>query len=314
MELDDIRAFDAWYEKAGVRAAARRTVDEDDTDILKEFFPRRLVPHLGHPLVAEREQPLQRYLSAQHLYQWLNFTSHFEVAVVCRATQRIAENRCGLEVSNTARMNAFKIMVDEGYHSLYSLDVVDQLEKRSGIGALPYDFGPFIRNLDAIGHGYPQHRRLVQLLQVVVFETLITSILVDIPKDPDVITVVRDTVSDHAIDEGRHHAYFSAFFRYLWGQLDPGERRLVARFLPDVIVRSLHPATAPAHAALRQAGFSEDRARLIVAESYHRDAVLRSIRFASAKTVALFEDCGVLDIPGAREGFVEAGLLEEPRT
>ncbi|MEV0224556.1 diiron oxygenase [Streptomyces sp. NPDC050704] len=309
--MSDLKAFDTWYEKSGVRVTLRRMLSEDDEDILKDFFPRHLVPHLNHPLVREQEEPLQRYLSAQHLYQWLNFTSHFEVAVVCRATQQIAEDNCGLEISNRARMDAFKILIDEGYHSLYSLDVADQIEKRSGIKALAYDFQHFLGNLDAIGDDYPQHKRLVQLLQVVVFETLITSILADIPADKNVISVIRETVRDHAIDEGRHHAYFSAFFTQLWGQLDRTERQLVAKLLPDVIVRSLQPATKPAEAALNQAGLKPEIRRSVIAESYSRDAVLGSIRFASAKTVALFEQTGVLEMPGARDGFFSAGLLVE---
>lgn len=309
--MSDLKSFDTWYERAGVRVTPRRMLSEGDEDILKDFFPQHLVPHLNHPLVQEQEEPLKRYLSAQHLYQWLSFTSHFEVAVVCRATQQIAEDNCGLEISSRVRMDAFKIFIDEGYHSLYSLDVADQIEKRSGIKALEYDFQHFLGNLDAIGDDYPRHKRLVQLLQVVVFETLITSILADIPADKNVISVIRQTVRDHAIDEGRHHAYFSAFFTHLWGQLNRAERQLVSKLLPDVIVRSLQPATKPAEAALNQAGLKPKIRRSIIAESYNRDAVLGSIRFASAKTVALFEQTGVLEMPGARDGFFSAGLLVE---
>lgn len=307
--LTDFKAFDAWYEKAGVRATPRRVLADDDEILTKDFFPQHLVPHLLHPEVAAQEDPLQRYLSAQHLYQWLVFTSHFEVAVVCRATQQIAQNQCGLELPNSVRLNAFKICADESYHSLYSLDVADQVEMRSGIKALGYDFRQFLTNLDAIGDGFPGYEMLIQLLQVVVFETLITSILADIPADRNVLTLVRDTVRDHVVDEGRHHAYFSAFFKHLWGQLPLSERTLVARVLPDVVLRSLQPATRPAHAALLQAGFSEDRANNVIAESYDSESVLAGIRFASAKTVALFENCGVMDLPGAREAFVTAGLL-----
>ncbi|QQQ78806.1 diiron oxygenase [Saccharothrix sp. 6-C] len=307
--LENIKAFDSWYDRAGVRSGPRRTFAED-ADILKEFFPVHLVPHLGHPQVQQSEGPIQRYLSAQHLFQWLRFTSHFEVAVVNRATQRIAEGSSGLELPNWACLVAFQIYVDEGYHSLYSLDVLRQVEERSGIQALPYDFQRFLAKLDGVGHEYPDYRLLIQLLQVVVFETLITSILMDIPNDRSVIEVVRETVRDHAIDEGRHHAYFSNFFKYLWGQLDHGTRRLVATFLPSLIVQSLQPATRPATAALLKAGFSEAKTREIVAESYNRAGVTASIRVASAKTVALFEQLGVLDIPGSRERFVEEGLLD----
>ncbi|MDG4792748.1 diiron oxygenase [Micromonospora sp. WMMD1082] len=308
--MPEVKAFEHWYERAGVRMDPRRLIDVDD-DIHKAFFPEHLVPHLNHPLVGPDDYELRRYLTAQHLYQWLNFTMHFEVAVVCRATQQIADGSTGLALTPQSRMDAYRIVVDEGYHSLYSLDVQHQLEARSGILGLPYDFGPFITGLDAVGEDMPQHRRLVQLLQVVVFETLITSILSDIPKDESVVDVVRAIVRDHAIDEGRHHAFFANFFRHLWGQLDAPTRKLVAEYLPHLVVRSLQPATRPAYAALTASGFSEARAREIVAESYNPESVLKGIRHSAAKTINLFEQVGVLDLPGTRDGFRTAGLIVE---
>ncbi|MGW8331163.1 diiron oxygenase [Streptomyces sp. NPDC055897] len=309
--LTDLKAFDAWYEKAGVRSTVRRTLGDDEEIHTKDFFPERLIPHLWHPDVQAQEAPLRRYLAAQHLYQWLEFTSHFEVAVVCRATQLIAQNQCGLELPRNVRMDAFKICADESYHSLYSLDVVDQVVQRSGIDSLGFDFRQFLSNLDAVGDLHHDRAALVQLLQVVVFETLITSILADIPADQQVLTLVRDTVRDHAIDEGRHHAFFSLFFKHLWGQLDSQDRYFTAHALPEIILRSLQPTTRPATDALRKAGFAEPRVREIIADCYDRDSVLDGIRFASAKTVRLFEQFGVLDVPGGREAFLKAGLLPE---
>jgi len=302
------RALDSWYEKSGVRGSPRRAIPDDD-DILKDFFPRHLVTHLAHPAVAETDEPFKRYLLAQHMYQWMNFTRSFEVAVVCRATRLIAEQDCGVEVPSRVRMDAYKILVDETYHALYSFDAVEQIETRSGIQALPYDFGPFLTDLDGIADGHPQHRRLVQLVQVFVFETLITGLLVDIPKDPKVVSLVREIARDHAIDEGRHHVYFADFFGHLWGGLQTGDRQVVAALLPDLILRSLQPATRPAAAALQQIGFSPVATRSIIAESYDRASVTAGIRTAAGRTIGILEEYGVLDLPGAREGFAASGLL-----
>lgn len=275
----------------------------------KNFFPERLIPHLGHPLVVSRDQRLRHYLAAQHLYQWLRHTMNFEISVVNRATDRIANGTTDLDISADTRLTAYKIMVDECYHSLYSADVLEQLQRSSGIGALPYDFAPFLRRLDAIADEAPRHRELVQLLQVVVFETLITSILYEVPGDESVLTVVRDIVRDHAMDEGRHHAFFASFFTSLWGHLDAGTRHRMGLYLPQLIVRSLEPATGSARQALRAAGFAEAAAAEIISDSYRREAVLPGIRKASAKTVRLFLDHGVLDLPGVHERFADAGLV-----
>lgn len=306
----EVKAFDNWYDRATVRSAPRRIAEVDD-DVHKAFFPEQLVLHLAHPMVDQDDHRLRRFLAAQHLYQWLQFTTHFEVAVVGRATQHIADGGTGLDLGPDARMTAFQILVDEAYHSLFSLDTQRQLEIRSGIPVIQHDFGPFIAGLDAIGDEMPQHRMLVQLLQVVVFETLVTSILSDIPGDESLITLVRTTVRDHAIDEGRHHVYFAAFFKHLWGQLDPATRRLAAGYLPSLIVRSLQPATDPARIALMAAGFDEGKARQVVAESYDAVTVTNGIRRSAAKTVRLFQEVGVLDVPGVRESFLAHGLITE---
>jgi hypothetical protein len=310
LALPDGKAFANWYTRAGVRSDPRRTIEAGDDREGTAFFPPHLVPQLNHPLSGQAPEPVRRYLAAQHLFQWLRFTAHFEVRVVNRAAERIANGNSGLELPVAAELTAFKVYVDEGYHSLYSLDVMHQVSEQSGIPALPYDFERFLARLDGVGADHPQHRVLIQLLQVVVFETLVTSILADIPNDRRVLPIVRRTVRDHAIDEGRHHAFFASFFTHLWGQLDPPTRALVARLLPDLVVESLQPATAPARAALLAVGFRPSDVDTVVAEAYDRDSVLAYIRTAAAKTLLLFEDRGVLDLPGARDGFVRAGLID----
>lgn len=307
--LGSLTALDRWYENSGVRSAPRR--GDTDADISKHFFPSRLVPHLNHPRILSAEEPVRRYLEAQHLYQWLQFTAHFEVSVVNRATLRIATGNSGLELADRVQMDAFKIYVDEGYHSLYSLDVCRELERRSGIPALRYAFAPYLAQLDSLARERPEHERLIQLLQVVVFETLITSILSDIPGDAEVITTVRDIVRDHAIDEGRHHAYFAAFFTDLYGQLLPEHRLLVGRFLPELIFRSLEPATRPATAALLAAGFAPRTVTEVVRESYDQQSVAAGIRRAAHRTIRLFEQHGILAEPGAHHRFAEFGLLPD---
>ncbi|MEU9210513.1 diiron oxygenase [Streptomyces sp. NPDC048415] len=96
---------------------------------------------------------------------------------------------------------------------------------------------------------------LVQLLQVVVFETLVTSILKDIPKDPSVVGTVREIVRDHAEDEGRHHAYFAAFFKELC-QGTPALRVRAARCLPELVSRSLTPDLVPVRGSLGAEGWT----------------------------------------------------------
>ncbi len=160
-----------------------------------------------------------------------------------------------------------------------------------------------------MGNDRPEHLQLRRLLQVVVFETLVTAIFADIPNDLRVLPIVRQLVADHAADERRHHAYFATFFRELWASMDRPVRLLTGRLLPDLITESLQPATRPAFDALLACGFATGQARDIVADAYNLDAVRQGIRFAARRTIALFEDCGVTGEPGADDAFRAAGLL-----
>ena len=311
LDLADAAIATGRYTKAGVRPSPRRFAEDGEVEDAKLFFPTALIPHLRHEALVDLDPGRRRYLNAQYLYQWLEFTTHFEVAVVNRSCQRIAEGTAGLAVPVESRMAAFQIYVDEGYHSLYNLDVRLQLERASGIPALPFEFGPFLRQLDAVGDDLPGLRLLIQLLQVIVFETLITSLLVEIPGDQNVKTLVRETVRDHAVDEGRHHRYFANLFGQLWQQLDPAVRITVAPFLPELVVKSLQPSLSSHRLALRQVGLPDALVEDILAESYSRAATLEYIRDASARTVALFIRCGVLEVPGAADAFHHFGLLKE---
>ena len=85
-----------------------------------------------------------------------------------------------MALARALRREAMRICVDDQYHARCSVDVAYQIEDSTGIPALPYDFRPFITLLDGVGDSYPEHRELVQLQQVVVFETLITSRIEDV--------------------------------------------------------------------------------------------------------------------------------------
>ncbi|MEU7577107.1 diiron oxygenase [Streptomyces sp. NPDC041068] len=300
-----------WYERSGVRSGPHRTVS-GPLDPATRFFPHHLVPYWDHPLVRALPDRRRHELLARHLYHYLTFTAHFETRVVNRATERIADGRTGLALPASVRLDAYRIYCDEGYHALFSLEVVEQIAEATGIPPLPYAFDPFLSQLDGIGAellaGEPV---LAQLLQVVVFETLVTSVLSEVPKDRAVLPVVREIVRDHARDEGHHHVYFSRFFERLWSDLSTPLKRRAARCLPELIVSSLTPDLRPVGAALTVAGLDQDAVREVIADSYRTPRSKAALRSTARHGVRLFRDTGVLELPGATEAFAAAGLLAD---
>ncbi|WFE36549.1 diiron oxygenase [Micromonospora sp. WMMD975] len=298
-----------WFDRAGVRVDPRRVLT-DELDGGKVLFPARLIPYLGHRLVDRLDDEARAALVARHTYHYFAFTAHFETRVVNRATEMLANGRADVPLRRDVRFDAYKIYCDEAYHALYSFDVVRQLESASRVAALPYDFTPFLNRLDGISSDVmPRRGTLPQLLQVVVFETLVTTLLAELPNDPDLVGLVRETVRDHARDEGRHHAFFAHLFRELWAGLDPAARRETARCLPRLIGHSLRPDLRPARANLAAAGLTPAQVEEVVRDVYHPDSVRRGAHEQAVQSVKLFRSCGVLDLPEGLDAFHEEGLL-----
>jgi P-aminobenzoate N-oxygenase AurF len=303
--------FEHWYDHAGVRGGHRRRF-VDETDQGKVFFPAHLVPYLDHPAVAALPEPERVALTVRHLYQFLQATTHVETRVVNRTAERIANGRSGVELSTADRMDAFKIYCDEGYHALYSLDLADQIAATTGTPVPNLDYGTFVDRLASTAHELlPGEADLAQMLQVVVFETLITAVLNELPADATVVTTVRDVMRDHARDEGRHHRFFTQFFHRLWAQLDATHRGRVAHALPTMIEQCLQADLYPVRASLALASLDANRVEWVVGDCYQGGAGAARTREITRATVKMCQSAGVFEIPGAEERFAAFGLAPE---
>jgi P-aminobenzoate N-oxygenase AurF len=301
--------FASWYETAGVRSGVRR-IFRDETDAGKVFFPERLVPHLAHEALADVTPEQRRDLTVRHLYQFLLSATHLETRVVNRAAEQIANARSGVELPVSARLDAFKVYCDEGYHSLYSLDLADQIARDTGIMLPPWDYGRCVDRLEeAAARLLPDAPRLAPLLQAVVFETLIVAVLNEVPQDPTVLTVVRDLTRDHAKDEGHHFRFFTDFFHHLWHQLNEDLREPVAHALPPLIHACLTWDLEPLQDSLVLAGLDQASVHDVMRDCYGGDSSLDGVASIGRATVRMCQSAGVLEVPGAAEVFAAHRLL-----
>jgi hypothetical protein len=307
-ELRYRSCFDRWDERASVRCAPRRTLESNDAATL--LFPPDLVPLARHPSVRALEPELFEQVLTQHLYRYLDFTAKLEHLVVNRTVQSIAEATVGVHVPEDMRFDAYRIHCDEAFHCLFSVDMMRQVRVRTGIEPRLERRPYFLRRLDEMKErvGDPL-AAVLELLFVVCSETLITATLAEFPDDPSVDTGVRDTIRDHASDEARHHAYFAAFLRYLWHDMDPRMRRRSGRLVPELIDAFLRPDVEVVRAELAGYGFGEDEAEQIVSEVFAEDVIRAHVAATARRTVSYFAAVGVLDDEVARARFEERGLL-----
>ncbi|WP_235497518.1 diiron oxygenase [Frankia sp. R43] len=297
-----------WYDAAGVRGGTRRTFHRELEEGLV-FFPPELVPYLAHEAVRTLPDSASRELTVRHLYQFLLSATELETRVVNRGAELIAGNRLGFEVPRSHRLDAYRIYCDEGYHSLYSLDLADQIATVTGIPIPRWDYGGFVEQLDlAADTILPDEPVLAHLLQTVVFETLITAVLNEVPTNPAVVTAVRDVTRDHARDEGRHHRFFAGFFHLLWSQLEPALRTRVGHALPPLIEACIAWDAAPVRSSLLLAGLDESTADSVLRDVYGGTATTSRIGTVAQATRRMCESAGVLDLPAVRETFAAHGI------
>nr|WP_269460162.1 diiron oxygenase [Streptomyces sp. 2323.1] len=296
---------------AQVKRPGQATTHPRRTRRGKGVLPARACSVLYHPLVREQEQQVINSLLLQRLYVYLDFTADLEQLVVTPVTQLISRRRSGFEVPTAMLRDAYKICTDEAWHAQFSDDLQCQLiaatKELPGAVGEPY----FLARLGTVkSEIQPSLRPLADLFFTVVSETLISSTLSGIPKDKRVFTAVRETIADHAEDEGRHHAFFARFFEYAWPQLTPGQQGLVGTLLPEFIVAFLRPDLDATAAVLRTTGLGPEAVRGVMEETYPAARVQADMRAASAATLRLLDRQGVFESDKVADSFFRSGLLE----
>lgn len=305
------KQFANWHHGAAVRSAPRRALSQDEAGF---FFSPRQIPILRHPLVRALGEPARSQIMANQLYRYLDFTVKLEVEVVNRVVADLAGNASGLDLPPAMVIAAYKIYCDEAYHALFSTDMMQQVAGLADIviheqTAKPY-FLRRLRDLQLLA-GSAGDRSLIELFFVIVSETLISGILADVPGAADVKRSVRELVRDHAVDEGRHHAYFAELLRRVWPQLEARQRRSAALVLPELIGAFLKPDLASLHVELSAYGLGFDDIKRVLAETYTTESVGAHIRASTVHLVRYLEEIDILSDPEIRAHFQRAGVVSE---
>jgi hypothetical protein len=308
--IDYRSRFNNWNKRASVRVKPLRILGEHIDG--KVFFPPELVPGMDHPtLRAVSTTELDQRILMHRLHAYLSFTTDLEQLVVNPVTQLLSRERLGFDLPKSMLRDAYRICTDETWHALYSDDLSEQIVEATAERPVDLPRPQFLTALDRLNAVEdPTIRGLTDLFFTVVSETLISAILCGIPHDRRVVSAVRETVADHAEDEGRHHAFYATFFEYAWHQLGPAQRAAVGPLLPEFVVAFLAPDHAALAAVLAVAPLDPDTIRGIVEESTPAAQVRADVRKAASSTLRMFTQQGVLDDHRTHDRFAEMGLID----
>jgi len=299
--------FTDWDTRSTVRTRPRRMIEEVDHGMV--LFSPPLAPCVSHPLLQERGRAAVDEFLTRRLYLYLDFTTILEQGYINPTLMRIGRGNIGVRFSEEMRLDAHRIYCDEAYHALFSADLKHQVEVCTRTPATVVGWPRFTDVLrEAKWHVPSGMRPLVEICFAVVSETLISGVLSGIPADPSVVTAVRESIADHAVDERKHHAYFTKLMEDFWPQLGAAEQRTLGPLFADFIIAFLGPDLRAQGAILRAMLFDPAEARQILADTHPAADVGAAIRQAARYTIRLLERVGVLRDGGVYEHFLRLGL------
>jgi len=105
-----------------------------------------------------------------------------------------------------------------------------------------------------------------------------------------VFSAVRATIQDHAVDEGRHHAYFRDFLRLLWPALGAAERRRATLLVPMLIDAFLSPDLPAIRVELSAYGLSRDEIEQVLDDVYRADLLAPQRATTARQTLRYFAE------------------------
>ena len=275
------------------------------------LFPPELVPGVGHPLVDRLGGHAKRRLTMRKLESYNAFTEKLEYEAVMAASIKLAQNAQAFGLSEEAGREARLIVTDESHHAYVAVELMKRLPGASELPPLAPSQPRFLRGLEEFERGLPAEFADDLLIAFVsISETLITSILRGVPRDPRVVSAVRNTVRDHCTDESRHHSYFVYVVHQHWASSAPDRREMLGPLYAKLIRLFLDPDLDLCQAWLLEAGLDRRDVGIVLRDYYSPETIAASSRTDAFPTLKLMERVGVLDHPTARAAFVEQKLID----
>jgi hypothetical protein len=302
-----------WYDSAWVRRH-RLEYAIPETVQSPVLFSPRLVPILKHPRILERGEEFARLLLSHRFFTYADFTSTLEREAVNVVTQKLARRQFWCELPSFMYLGAGRIYTDEGFHAQESDEILGALSESTGIDPVYLSRPQFILKLERLLHGLDPRRSEIAIIGfAIVSETLISSILADIPSDPLVVPCVRDFVREHAKDEGKHHAYFSNLLKMGWPGLSVEDQEFLGPLMAQFVRWFLDPDHHWLTSILADHNFGYQEIDEILAESYPESEVSAVIRDSARHSIAKFEEVGMLQCNRTADAFEAAGLISDEK-
>lgn len=300
--------FERWSQSSWIRSKPFRECDIGEIEGLP--YSLKTVPVAAHPAVASVPTCQIKFL-AYRLLAHLQFTTLLELSHVNPVCKSLAQGQAPISLNTLQKNDALKIYCDEGGHALFVELFSTQVEDAFGIDRRVVGRPQFDRIIDKIVTQYQIRLSpdLIKVFFVTISETLVTKVLSDLPHDPEVASIVRAVIGDHAADEALHSVYFRSLFAPLWQSLTSHDKEEIGQLLPQLVWAFLGPDRQLEYQILRRLGFDARDSEGILEEVYVPSQIAQVIRQAANPTLKMFAAAGVFDNPVIEQIFADYELL-----
>lgn len=266
--LDNEKTINAWYGKATVRHKPRILIPDGMGDEL--VYPIARCHVCDHPLVAARGREVLSYLLHQAAYLFLYGVGLLETKFVISCCLDIIHDHIA-GMNDMDKLQAYSVIIDEGFHAHVALDYIIQLQEQSNIK--PILVPQTNRKIEAAerwSEKLPKHMRLdFKLLVITIAENVLTADIANIGREQGVTETFCRLMTEHASDEGRHSKYFIKLMQAYWPKLSNDVQMQFKQILPEFLddFLSVDLGRNFEQQILAQCGFSSDEVNKIISDT-----------------------------------------------
>ncbi|WP_460133171.1 diiron oxygenase [Pseudomonas sp. S1_E04] len=302
-----------WNTRASVRTSDHHYKLPSDLEKQlqsRNWFPPALLPYLNHPEIKLADQAITKRLCANHLVNFLHYTTLLEHRIVNRSVEVIIHDELDFPILPHMKTAALQLYTDEGYHALFSNQLAEQIIGFYGMTDQPVTHKRITRLNNLIDSVPNKQRALTWFLVGFVSETIIAKDLRDIYQN-SLVCSVQDMLSDHLTDEARHSRYFSEVFHYLWLQMNDELRMSSAIQLLEILLIFFETDEQWLERSLRSVQLSEATVEQILVTMADPHAHTLRIRSGASATFQALKKAGFFKQPEIQNLFFKMALIDE---
>ncbi len=230
---------DKWESRSSIRSRPRKVID---FGLSGDFFPEEKQVLMFLPEVQALGEEAKQEILIQSFFKYANDIINLEIKLIVAACSKIIYNDLVVDYSESTKLNAYTVIIDEYYHVYTARDMIKQLKSRfSYLPVLDYPISDSYNAVETISQRLAvEYRDMFEIIAVCIFETTLVRELVEFFDSPDVHTSIKNYVNDHMNDEAKHYGYFYDLLCYSWHNLPKDYKQQIGPHLADFVKLYLH--------------------------------------------------------------------------